>query len=396
MKKILFITWDAPNANYLEGLFLPIFNEVSKHTDYSYTILQFTWATDKEKERVALLCNGKGVSIKFINVYRKPYVALGSLWTIVKNIVTVRRFVKTNDFDIIMPRSLMPAAVCLFLKSTGNKIIYDADGLPLLERMDFSSGTSFNITYQIMSWIEQQIVTRARVVLTRSDYAITYLSKKYGIPDVSKFHVVTNGRSESVFKYDDHHRNHIRLSLGIESDVTLIVYCGSLDGKKYLLDEMMEIFKRYQISNQRTHFLILTGAVDFAKSKIPENLIHLVTIKSLHPLEVPKYLSASDVALSIINPMESMKAASAVKLGEYFLIGLPIIATSGIGNSQQLLANNENCLVFDLNDKKRFDEAIAFIDNVDGSNIESQREIGLKFYSLNSAANSYITAFDAL
>ncbi len=396
MKKILFITWDSPSANYLEGLFLPIFNEISKYTDYKFTILQFTWASPKEKERVALLCNSKGVPIEFINVYRKPHVALGSLWTILKNIVKVRRFVKVNDFDIVMPRSLMPALCCLFLNLDKRKLLYDADGLPLLERLEFSNASKKSNVHKLLSWVECKTVAKANAVITRSKFAIEYLLKTYRINNNKKFYVVNNGRSENIFVFNAEKRELVRDSLGLNSSSKLVVYCGSLDGNKYLFDEMLEIFRIFKKDNSNAHFLVITNNVAFALEKIDTTIKDDVTVKCIPPHEVPEHLSAADIALAIIKPTESMKAASAVKLGEYFLMGIPIIATAGVGNSKELLSQSEDCLIFDLQNDNRYVTASRFISSTSKVNSAVQREIGLEHYSMKAAALSYIKAFNQL
>jgi len=48
----LFISWDGPAQNYMESLFLPIYERVQSG-DLSIRVLQFTWGNESITESVA-------------------------------------------------------------------------------------------------------------------------------------------------------------------------------------------------------------------------------------------------------------------------------------------------------------------------------------------------------
>jgi len=50
------------------------------------------------------------------------------------------------------------------------------------------------------------------------------------------------------------------------------------------------------------------------------------------PEDVPKYLRAADVALSLIRPSFARRSMSPTKFAEYLAAGLPVIASAGIGD----------------------------------------------------------------
>jgi glycosyltransferase involved in cell wall biosynthesis len=50
------------------------------------------------------------------------------------------------------------------------------------------------------------------------------------------------------------------------------------------------------------------------------------------PADVPRFLAAADVALSIIRPSYARIASSPTKFAEYLAAGLPVISTAGIGD----------------------------------------------------------------
>ena len=65
--------------------------------------------------------------------------------------------------------------------------------------------------------------------------------------------------------------------------------------------------------------------------------------------EVPAYLSAADFAFSTVRPSPSKKFCSAVKNGEYWANGLPILTTDGIGDDTSIIRiEKKGGAIFDL------------------------------------------------
>jgi len=78
MKKILFITWDGPQTSYMEGLFMPIFHEVSKKRDIEFHVLQFTWGDKARTEITQEVAEKLNINYKAKPILRKPNVSIGS------------------------------------------------------------------------------------------------------------------------------------------------------------------------------------------------------------------------------------------------------------------------------------------------------------------------------
>ena len=84
MKSILFITWDGPQTNYMEGLFLPLFNEIQKTSAYQFHIIQFTWGSNERIIKIKQIANEINVFYTGQIVNRKPTVMIGSLISLYK------------------------------------------------------------------------------------------------------------------------------------------------------------------------------------------------------------------------------------------------------------------------------------------------------------------------
>lgn len=395
MKKILFISWDGPQTSYMEGLFFPIFEEIQKHSNFQFHVLQFTWANAAKIDLVKEAANQAGIKYTVATISRKPIVSIGSFLTVLKGTKILQKYIKAHQIDILLPRSTFPAMMVNRLKLNDVQIIFDADGLPIEERVDFSGLSRKSFTYKYLKKQETKLLKRADKVITRSEKAINVHISNIGKSLRSKFSVVTNGRNSHHFKPCKEQRHRIRKALKLDKETILFVYCGSL-GPQYGWEEMIEIFKLYHKADRNAHFLILTGNLNFAETNLDEALEDLCTIKSVPFIEVPNYLSAADIAFAIRKPTYSMLGVAPIKLGEYLLMGLPTIASKNIGDSDKILQQTPNCFVYDESDTDIKNKTLDFILNNKKINHKEIRSVGLNYFSLNRSIESYLDALKSI
>ncbi len=395
MKKVLFITWDGPQTSYMEGLFMPILSEVQSKAPYAIHVIQFTWGT---QERIAVTHKkATELNIKYTAhpISRKPVAVLGSLMTLYKGVKFLRRYIKENNIDIVMPRSTMPAIMVNQLKDKKFKLLFDADGLPLEERVDFSGLSRQSKQYQWLKKAETKILLQADGVITRSQKAIDIHLKTINNQQPKKFTVVLNGRDTRFFKPEAAIRKQVRAELNISEEATVFVYCGSL-GPQYGWSEMIEIFEKYQQKYTTARFLILTGNTEFALSRIPSNLASTIIVKKVPFEQVPKYLNVADVAFALREPKFSMQGVAPIKLGEYLLMGIPTIASAGIGDSEAILSQVPNAFLFHHENTQAANDALQFVENLSQVNHQGIRACGLDFFSIEKSAEAYIQSFNKL
>ena len=395
MKNVLFITWDGPQTSYMEGLFMPILSQVQMHSQYKFHILQFTWGTN---ERIAITQKAaKELQLIYTarTIVRKPLAALGNLLTLYKGIQFLRKYVKNNNISIVMPRSTMPAIMVNRIAKQNFKIVFDADGLPLEERVDFSGLLRNSYQYRFFKNEESKMISRADVVLTRSQEAIKIHLKTLENNKAQKFSIVFNGRNTDFFKPNPSEREKMRKKLSISSQTKVLVYCGSL-GPQYGWVEMIAIFRKYKEKNSKALFLILTGNLAFAKERIPNELKESIIVKTVSFAEIPNYLSVADVALAIREPKFSMRGVAPIKLGEYLLMGIPTIASVGIGDTEQILNGVPNCFLYQHQNPKRVEEAVEYIKGLGETNFKEIRKYAKPFFSIENSAESYIRSLNKL
>lgn len=395
MKNVLFITWDGPQTSYMEGLFMPIFSQVQTQSKYVFHIVQFTWG---KTEKIAITQKAaKDLNLVYISrkIFRKPNTVLGNLLTIYKGIQFLKNYIKNNNINIVMPRSTMPAIMVNRISKRNFKVVFDADGLPLEERVDFSGLSRNSKQYLFFKNEETKMLLQADGVLTRSQESINIHAQTLENKNIEKFSVVLNGRTTNFFSPNKSEREKMRKKLSISSQTKVLVYCGSL-GLQYGWDEMIAIFSNYQEKNSDTLFLILTGDVAFANDRIPNKWKDSIIVKTVFFAEVPNYLSVADVAFAIREPKFSMKGVAPIKLGEYLLMGIPTIASVGIGDTEQILNAVPNCFLYQHQNPKRVEEAVEYIERLGETNFKEIRTYAKPFFSIEHSAESYIRSLNKL
>lgn len=435
MKNILFITWDGPQTSYMEGLFMPIFQEIAKKGDYKFHVVQFTWADAQKIAHTKAAADKMGITYTAWPVLRKPNVSVGSLLTVLSSTGKIKKYIRENNIHIVMPRSTFPAMIVNQINSPfasraffpfrglrgasffpfrglrgsaffpfrglrggkvpfrgfRGKLIFDADGLPIEERIDFAGLKKESFQYKLMKSAETKMLKSADAVITRSQKAIDIHTAHIGQSYRTKFSVVFNGRDKNVFAYQPPLRGEVRQELGLKDEL-LFVYAGSL-GPQYCLNEMLEILKEYA-ETREAKFLILTGNREFAEQNIPSELKAHVILKSVPSEKVSFYLNGGDVAFGLRKPTFSMQGVAPIKLGEYLLCGLPVIASKGIGDTEKILENFKECYLYDhsIGLLPQIAHLKNFVEKAIFANKNKIAQKAQHYFSLEAAAESYLKA----
>lgn len=366
-----------------------------------FHVLQFTWDSASTVKMRSHACEKAGISYCSIPIWRQPRAA-GAMLTALIGARHVKSVMQEKNIDLVMARSTLPVlASMLALRNSRCRMIFDADGLPLDERVDFDGRSPSSLVHRLLRDIESQAVRRADVVLTRSSKAVEILQARAGAgTSVEKFRIVTNGRDAERFKPADAAEcAKMRCDLGLGADTPLLIYAGSM-GPQYCMDEMLRLFGMIHYRRFDTHFLVLTGspeAVRPALDKHPQ-LNGFVTTLTVPAQAVPKYLGCADVGLALRKPSFSMQAVAPIKLGEYLLCGLPVVATAGIGDTEAISADAG--MLLQRNDDAELKAAADWvIDSVFSQRVNyraSSRAVGLSQFSLEASIVSYQNALQHL
>ena len=396
--RILFITWDGPQVNYLETLFLPIFVRLKAHGFY-FDILQFRWGDRLHQEAIGRACAAAGIGYRAVTVWRRAGSA-GPLASAVLGGLQVRRAARHFGSDVLMPRSVLPSlAVLAGRASQLRPVLLDADGLEIDERAEFSGMRSTGFAYRLLRDVESQMVRLARAVLVRTAATRDILVARAG-PSVTldRFHVVTNGRDAELFHPGDGERRRaVRSELGIANDAPLVLYIGSV-GARYRTRAIGEFALELRKLRPDTRLLVLSGSPETARTELIEALPELAaftTITRANPTDVSRIASAADVGTALIRPSFSTQGIAPVKTAEYLLCGVPVLGTAEVGDNQTALAQG---VFFD--EQRGLDEGARWVAETVLPEREAFRErarrVGVDRFSLDRSVCDYRIALEAM
>lgn len=168
-------------------------------------------------------------------------------------------------------------------------------------------------------------------IICQSDEMKRHLISKYNA-DGEKIAVFKCGVNVSHFNIKSkEEKKSVRAELGIAENDIVFVYAGGIY-KWQKIEASLDIFKKYNLHNPASKFLILTRDNDKLNAILENeewNDIKSSIIVTSAPYEkVPRYLNAADIAYLIRDNVVLNAVASPTKLAEYLACGLPIITSS--------------------------------------------------------------------
>ncbi|HEX8272057.1 MAG TPA: glycosyltransferase family 4 protein [Longimicrobiaceae bacterium] len=401
--KVLFVTWDGPAQSYLTDLFLPIFGRL-QGSGYAFEILQFTTGGEPFRRATRIAAERIGIAYTARSVWRRP-LALSTAGMIALGSRFVASQVRRSGVDVVMPRSTIPAAMCLLAARSIplTPILFDADGFMPDERVEFQGWNPDGLQYRLLRDIDATAARRAQAVLVRSTRARQILLDRAGPGlDPERIHVVLNGRDPSVYHPGGADaRAATRARLGVAPEAPFVVYVGSL-GEKYLPDRILAFFQAVRRRAPDARFQVLTGNQEIVDELLPHYDLppECLDVRRVAGAEVPEYLAAADLGVAFINSGFSVQATAPIKIGEYLLCGTPVLATPWAGDTREHLRLPETGRVLDdVSDAALADAAQWFVDDLLPRRAEVRtacRERGIELFSLDRAVHQYECALSGI
>ena len=382
---------------------MPILSAARRPGDELH-VLQYAWEADERVASIRRAAQRLDVAYTSRPVWRTP-PGPATTAMIVRGAVDVVRYARRHRVNVLMPRSIIPAKMCLLALRLlrGVKLAYHTDGLMADERVDFGGWNPDGRAYRALRSIEAAALRRADVVLALTEQAKHLLAERSGdgtLPE--RCVVVSNGKDAEVFGVGSPaSRAAMRDQLGLDLSAPMVVYAGSFDDEKYNASRVVAFFRSVLQLRADAHLLILTGSPALARemtdrASLPEESY---TVRRVAPLDVPAYLAVGDVGLAFIEPALSMRAVAPIKVGEYLLCGLPVFATSGVGDLDDQLDGSVGCLTDTLTDESLVEAARWVVDDVlpDREAFRQRcRRRGLEQFSLERTVEQYSRAFRML
>ncbi len=297
----------------------------------------------------------------FALAYHKRPSAPATLYDVLCGARLAAKLIKKEKIDVLHARVHTPAMMgALAKKFSGGKVklLFDIRGFFPEEYTDGGVWKENGWLYKVVKRIEKSLLKQsdAFVVLTEKAREILFPESatdgfdKLGRPvevipccvDLERFKAA-----------NETSRNEIRAAYNLENR-QVIIYIGSL-GSWYLAGEMADLMQVAREQDKSTFALILTqSAPEIMAERLKSRGFtdtDFIVKKVPHP-EIPRYLSAADIAVSFIKACYSKLSSSPTKIAEYLASGLPIITNRGVGDvAEQIEADKTGAVVDDFSHK---------------------------------------------
>jgi glycosyltransferase involved in cell wall biosynthesis len=295
-------------------------------------------------------------------VYHKWPSLPATLYDIAFGALATVRWVRREGIDMIHARGYVPAAMGALAKwLAGGKLIFDIRGFMAEEYVDAGVWPEGGLLYRLTKTAEKKLLKAADgfVVLTEKARKILFPRDREGRP-VEVIPCCVD--AERFRPFGEESRGALRHKLNLEGR-RVIIYIGSLGGW-YLTDEMAELMALAHYEDASTFLMVLTQS---PPEMITGRLDALGVaqsdyfVKKVAPEDAPRYLKAADFAVSLIKPCYSKMSSSPTKIAEYLASGLPFITNAGIGDLDDLIAEDNVGVILDAFNRESYGRALEGI-----------------------------------
>lgn len=192
--------------------------------------------------------------------------------------------------------------------------------------------------YLVQQRWERQVKRSAAALITVSQGYARHLQQQEGIAP-ARLHTVPCWVDAERFRLDPLARSRVRQQLSC-GDRLAVVYAGKFGGIYSPLHELAMLSHLQVALGHNLHIIILTSA---DPEPVRRQLRQVgfddqqLFVDCVPHDQVGDYLNAADLALSFINSGPWSFACSAIKHGEYWACGLPLLMPPGVGDEAQWL-----------------------------------------------------------
>ncbi|MBT5367773.1 MAG: glycosyltransferase, partial [Nitrospinaceae bacterium] len=201
--------------------------------------------------------------------------------------------------------------------------------------------------------LERVAVEGAQAVTCVSNPLRGYLLRNYSIKPENVV-VLPGCVDTSRFRPDEKSRDEVREKLKLIAK-RVFLYVGS--AKAWQIPEVIGKVFRYALEqDDRSHLLVLSQEPDVMRSFLEEEGIaseHMTIMQVAHE-EIASYIRAADVGLLLREKSLVNEVACPTKFGEYVSSGVPVLASTGIGDTQAHIQEHRlGWLLDDFNDESQ-------------------------------------------
>lgn len=321
-------------------------------------------AAELEAERARL--EGEGIRWHWRAYHKRPSLP-ATLYDVAVGARLASRLLRRGETDVLHARGHVPALMAALAKRrAGGRILFDIRGFMPEEYTDAGVWPEGGTLYRGVKRVERFLFNSADafVVLTEKAREILFPGRADADEKGRPVEVIPCCVDFKRFRVaDETPRDELRRELKLEGR-RVVVYVGSFGGW-YMAEETARFMALAYKQDPRTFALVLTQtppepvAARLRELGVPEDSFH---VGRAAPADVPKYLKASDIAVSFIRACYSKLSSSPTKIAEYLAAGLPVVTNAGVGDVDEVIEGDRVGVVLRDFDDESFNRALLEVE----------------------------------
>jgi glycosyltransferase involved in cell wall biosynthesis len=336
MSKVLYITYWGALEQLGQSLVIPAVKKLAR-MGVDLTLVTFEKPTDlaktEEMMRVRRILEDDGIEWIPLKYHKTPKIP-ATLFDISNAVVRSLLKRLTNRYDILHARTYTSGLIGLLLAPLiGAKFVYHNEGFYPDEQVDAGVWTENSRPHLIAKQLENKMYARADGIIALSHRAKAIIEQ---IPAVARQQTPVISVPSCV----DLERFHQPETRPVFSDDEIkLVYVGSVGGR-YILDKIGAFVTAARKTGKNVTLQI------FSKSD-PELITKMLdsgdlareawSLEAVPYLEIPNLLTKYQAGIHFLKKGISEHSGSPTKIGEYWAVGLPIIITPNISDTDEII-----------------------------------------------------------
>lgn len=227
---------------------------------------------------------------------------------------------------------------------------------------EFGIWSENSLKYKILNKIEFLQATRADYVTGPTIHTIHLLQEWKSKAKLSRVPISVDTEK---FNYSESDRIRIRQQFHIPDNRYALMYLGKFGGIYYDEHEVAAFCKR--LINFDSNIFIFTVSPNpseevrqaYLKAGLAET--DFLVLDKIPYDEIEGYISACDIGMVAIPPLDSQKYRTPVKVGNYLACGIPFIINRGIADDDIMAEEERVGVVFESLDAVDFDKPLAIL-----------------------------------
>ena len=403
LKNTLFISYDGLTDSLGQAQILPYLIGLSlKGHRISILSCEKPENFKKNKFVVEQKCATANILWDYIE-YNNSIPVLSSFLTVRNLKAKAVVIAKRDQIQVVHCRSIIPAMVGESVqKKLAVKLIFDIRGFWADERVDGKIWNLKNPVYQFLynyfKSKEKYLFQQADCIVTLTENAKEYIANEFQTKN--NFLVVPCCVDFDHFdplKIEQTEIEELRKLIGIPKKDYVLTYVGSL-GTRYMLLEMLSFFKVLKDKKPQASFLFVskseTSAIEIICNQIGLDF-NSIYITSCEYTQIPTYISIGNASVFFIVASFSGKAVSPTKQAEVLSLGLPIVANSGLGDTDTILDKTESGIILKEFNNEEYERMVVKLFDFKKDK-KDVRAAAKQFFTLESGIDKYHLVYENL